>query len=102
VKEKTRGTTGKGEAPKVSDLKDLGFDPVLFEKLKVKRAEIAAAEGGKPAYTVFGNQTLELLTRLQPTTMEAGLAVRGVGAAKAERYLAHFLEVILAHRKSAT
>ena len=102
VREKTRGTNGKGEAPKVSDLKDLGFDPVLFEKLKVKRAEIAAAEGGKPAYTVFGNQTLELLTRLQPTTMEAGLAVRGVGAAKAERYLAHFLEVILAHRKSAT
>jgi ATP-dependent DNA helicase RecQ len=97
--EKSTGGGGRASTLPVSGLKDLGFDPVLFEKLKSKRAEIAAAEGGKPAYTVFGNQTLELLTRLQPTTMEAGISVRGVGAAKAERYLPQFLEVILEHRK---
>jgi ATP-dependent DNA helicase RecQ len=97
VRDKAVASPGKESV--VSALQDLGFDPVLFEKLKAKRAEIAAAEGGKPAYTVFGNQTLELLTRLQPTTLEAGLTVRGVGAAKAERYLPYFLEVIREHRQ---
>jgi ATP-dependent DNA helicase RecQ len=96
-----RGRTGSGSdgGLPLADLRELGFDPVLYEKLKAKRAELAAAEGGKPAFTVFGNQTLELFTRLQPTTMEAGLAIRGVGPAKAARYLAEFLQVIAAHRQ---
>jgi len=88
-----------GDKP-LADLRELGFDPVLHEKLKSKRAELAAAEGGKPVFTIFGNQTLELFTRLQPTTMEAGLAIRGVGPAKASRYLAEFLQVIATHRQA--
>jgi len=95
---KSRPVAGKGSSAPAVELKELGFDPVLFEKLKAKRAEIAAADGGKPAYTVFANQTLELLTRLQPTSMETGMSIRGVGPAKAERYLAQFIEVIQAHQ----
>jgi ATP-dependent DNA helicase RecQ len=93
-------TASKGAAPTI-DLKELGFDSSLFEKLKAKRTEIATAEGGKPAYTVFGNQTLELLTRLRPTTMEAGSAIPGIGPLKAERYLGQFLEVIIDHQSAA-
>ena len=46
---------------------------------------------------IFSNQTLEFLTRLRPTTMEAGLRIRGIGEVKAERYLEPFLEVIREH-----
>jgi len=97
---KSRPSAGKGAATPTVELKELGFDPVLFEKLKAKRSEIAAADGGKPAYTVFANQTLELLTRLQPTSVESGMSIRGVGPAKAERYLGQFIEVIVAHQSA--
>jgi ATP-dependent DNA helicase RecQ len=81
-------------------LRELGFDPVLHQKLKAKRDEIANAEGIKPASTIFSDQTLELFTRLQPTSLDAGQSIRGVGPLKAERYLPHFLEVIAEHRSA--
>ena len=45
-------------------------------------------------YGVFSNKTLEAFTRLRPTTVEAGLRIKGVGAVKAERFLEPFLEVL--------
>ncbi len=54
----------------------------------------AKAEGGKPAYTIFADATLEFFARLRPRTTEAGLRIRGVGPMKAERYLEAFLEII--------
>ena len=51
-----------------------------------------------PAYIIFNNQTLEFLTRLRPTTMAAGLRIRGIAEKKAEKYLEPFLAVIRAHR----
>ncbi len=75
---------------------ELGFDDVLFEKLKKKRNEIAQRDS-VPAYVIFHNNTLEFFTRLKPKTIEAGKKIRGVGEAKAEKYLADFIAVIVRH-----
>ncbi len=76
--------------------RELGFDEALFERLKKKRNEIAQREG-VPSYVIFHNTTLEFFTRLKPSTLEAGKKIRGVGEAKAEKWLAEFLPVIAEH-----
>ncbi|MFT5882228.1 MAG: ATP-dependent DNA helicase RecQ [Crocinitomicaceae bacterium] len=89
--------SGKNESVAVSDealvLEEVGFDPELYERLKELRSEIAKAEN-IPAYAVFPNQTLETFTRLRPKSMKLGRTIRGVGEAKADRYLAQFITVI--------
>ncbi|MCW0220132.1 MAG: HRDC domain-containing protein [Prosthecobacter sp.] len=52
---------------------------------------------GVPAYLIFSNQTLEFLTRLKPTSIEAGLKIRGVGDKKAHTFLPEFIQVIKKH-----
>lgn len=69
------------------------FDPALYTRLKDLRNRLAQ-ECRLPAYGVFSNKTLEAFTRLRPTTREAGLRIKGVGPAKAERFLDAFLEVL--------
>ena len=76
---------------------ELGFDDRLFEKLKKKRADLAAREG-VPTYVIFHNNTLEFFTRLKPRSVEAALKIRGVGEQKASRWLPEFLEVIHKHQ----
>ena len=87
----------KQESPKSGtshpDLQELAFDEELFEELKAVRNRLAKEEG-KPAYVIFGNQTLEFLTRLRPETEKQALRIRGIGEVKAERYLEPFLEAI--------
>ena len=75
------------------DLKDLGFDGQLYDRLKEVRTRLAKA-AQVPAYVIFSNDTLEHLARLRPKTMDAGLLVKGIGEAKAEKYLEPFLKVI--------
>ncbi|MFT6862217.1 MAG: ATP-dependent DNA helicase RecQ [Akkermansiaceae bacterium] len=75
------------------ELKDLGFDGRLYDRLKDVRTRLAKA-AQVPAYVIFSNETLEYLARLRPKTMDAGLLVKGVGEAKAEKYLEPFLKVI--------
>ena len=75
------------------DLKDLGFDGQLYDRLKEVRTRLAKASQ-VPAYVIFSNDTLEHLARLRPKTMDAGLLVKGIGEAKAEKYLEPFLKVI--------
>lgn len=77
---------------------ELGFDEVLFEKLKRHRMAMAKAEG-LPAHRIFSNQTLEFMTRLKPLTLEAGKKIRGVGEVKAVEYLPEFIQVIQKHMK---
>jgi ATP-dependent DNA helicase RecQ len=74
-------------------LKDLGFDGQLYDRLKDVRTRLAKA-AQVPAYVIFSNDTLEHLARLRPKTMDAGLLVKGIGEAKAEKYLEPFLKVI--------
>ena len=78
---------------------ELGFDDALFDKLKRLRLALAQSEG-KPAYTVFNNQTLEFFTRLKPTTVDAAKKIRGVGDVKASTYLPEFIRLIAAHEKA--
>ena len=78
--------------------RELGFDDALFEKLKRLRNAMAQAEG-VPAYRIFNNQTLEFFTRLKPKSIEAGMKIRGVGAAKASEYLPDFIAAIAQHGK---
>lgn len=85
------GAGGKQESN--VDLEDLGFDARIYEKLRDMRSRLAK-EHRVPAYVIFSNETLEHLARLRPTTMEAGLLVKGVGEAKAEKYLDPFLQVL--------
>ena len=84
---------GKGRKPEGVALEDLGFDVRLYDRLKSVRTRLAKA-AQVPAYVIFSNETLEHLARLGPTTMDAGLLVKGIGEAKAEKYLEPFLRVI--------
>ncbi len=93
TKRSAKSTTGAREMPTA----ELGFDEALFEKLKKKRLEIAQRES-VPAYVIFHNTTLEFLTRLKPVSVEEGKDIRGIGQAKADKYLAEFIEVIEDHR----
>jgi ATP-dependent DNA helicase RecQ len=74
-------------------LSDQGFDPGLFSMLRDLRAALAKRED-VPPYVIFSNKTLEALCRYRPSTVEEGLAVPGIGEAKAQRYLPAFLKVL--------
>ena len=88
---------GQGGKQKESDegvnMKDLGFDGRLYDRLKDLRTRMARDQQ-VPAYVIFSNKVLEGLARLRPTSLEAGLLVDGIGEVKAEKYLEPFLEVI--------
>lgn len=72
---------------------DAPTDPSLLERLRSVRTKLAS-EGGVPAYVVFSNASLEDMAARKPATMEEFMEVSGVGAIKAERYGAAFLETI--------
>ncbi len=82
-----------GVAPAGVELEDMGFDARVYEQLRDVRTRLAKAER-VPAYVIFSNETLQYLARLRPTTMEAGLLVKGIGEAKADKYLEPFLRVL--------
>jgi ATP-dependent DNA helicase RecQ len=50
-----------------------------------------------PAYRIFNNQTLEFITRLKPTTLSAGLKIRGVGEVKAREFMPDFIAAVKLH-----
>jgi ATP-dependent DNA helicase RecQ len=76
------------------DLEELvPYDGALFERLKDVRKGLAERDG-LPLYGVFSNKTLEAFVRLRPQSVEAGMRIKGVGPAKAEKYLGHFLKVL--------
>ncbi|HCR04768.1 MAG TPA: RecQ family ATP-dependent DNA helicase [Gemmatimonadetes bacterium] len=69
-------------------------DPVVeerFLRLRELRKQLADARD-LPAYVVFHDRTLREMAEQRPLTMEALLAVQGVGPAKLERYGRAFLE----------
>jgi ATP-dependent DNA helicase RecQ len=74
-------------------LKDMGFDPKLYSLLRDIR-QTQADRDDVPVYVVFSNKTLEALCRYRPVNVEEGLAVPGIGEAKAQRYLPAFLRVL--------
>lgn len=78
------GAEAEGELPPL--------DPVLYARLKDLRTSLAK-EHRLPSYGVFSNKTLEDLARIRPTSEEEAMGIKGVGAVKAERFLAPFLEL---------
>ena len=60
------------------------------DALRALRQRLAA---GKPAYTVFSNETLELLARFPPTDERSFLAIKGLGPTKWQRFGQAVLEV---------
>ncbi|HEX6510793.1 MAG TPA: HRDC domain-containing protein, partial [Chloroflexota bacterium] len=65
----------------------------LFERLRALRRLIADAQG-VPPYIVFTDLTLSEMARLMPASPIDMLAVRGVGAAKLQRYGDAFLAAL--------
>ena len=68
-------------------------DRGLFEQLRDVRLQVARARG-VPPYVVFHDATLREMARLKPASARDLLAVKGVGARKAEDLGEVFLEAI--------
>lgn len=68
-------------------------DDELFERLRQLRKEISQKEG-VPPYVIFHDSTLKELSQLCPTDRETMLTVKGVGAAKFEKYGQAFLDCL--------
>jgi ATP-dependent DNA helicase RecQ len=75
-------------------------DRELFERLRAVRLEIARSRG-VPPYVIFHDTTLREMARTRPTSIDALLTVKGVGARKADDLGGVFLEAIRAHDRAA-
>jgi ATP-dependent DNA helicase RecQ len=73
-----------------------GVDRTLFERLRGVRLDIARSRG-VPPYVIFHDATLREMARLRPSSVASLMAVKGVGASKAEDLGGIFLETIRAH-----
>ena len=87
-----RGKKVSAEAGEVQEGLPL-LDASLYTRLKVLRNELSR-QYRLPPYGVFTNKTLESLARMRPTSIEAAMKIKGVGAVKAERFLKPFLELL--------
>jgi ATP-dependent DNA helicase RecQ len=74
-----------------------GVDHDLFDRLRAVRLDIARSRG-VPPYVIFHDATLREMARLRPGSIGALLAVRGVGARKAEDLGETFLAAIRGDR----
>ncbi len=84
---------GRRRAPRGAE--DLSpEDAPLFEALRLARLELAR-EGGVPPFVVASDRALRDVARLRPTNLEELQRAHGIGAAKAERYGARLLRVVL-------
>ena len=61
----------------------LGVEDQIISDLKVWRIEKAA---GKPAFTIFNDETLRDLAKKRPENLDELLSVYGIGPAKAEKF----------------
>jgi superfamily II DNA helicase RecQ len=68
-------------------------DGKLYDALVMLRNHIAQKEQRKP-YLVFHDDTLRQISTSRPLAMEALLAIRGIGKAKAQQYGALLFAVI--------
>ena len=78
-------------APPPADLSP--EDESLLKALRAWRLKTA---GGKPAYTVANNRTLEAIASVRPTDLDALAQIHGVGPAFLKRHGSQVLELIAA------
>jgi ATP-dependent DNA helicase RecQ len=72
-----------------------GVDRGLFDRLRAVRLELARSRG-VPPYVIFHDVTLREMARLRPSTIDALLTVKGIGAKKADDVGEIFLAAIRA------
>jgi len=92
----TKSSKKRDSEPSVL-MEEYGFDSKLYARLTELRYALAQIEK-LPAYQIFPNQTLEILTRLRPTSVGEGMRIKGVGPSKAGKYLQPFLDEIKKHQ----
>ncbi|WP_163655270.1 DNA helicase RecQ [Listeria sp. PSOL-1] len=68
----------------------MDVDVALFEMLRNKRRELAS-EYRVPPYIIFSDETLREMCRYKPQTNEEMLMIKGIGAAKLEKYGKDFM-----------
>jgi len=73
-------------------------DRDLFERLRSVRLD-TARQRGVPPYVIFHDATLREMARLRPTSIDALLAVKGIGARKADDLGEIFLSAIRDHAR---
>jgi ATP-dependent DNA helicase RecQ len=71
-------------------------DPVLFSIMKDLRKKMSK-KLSVPPYVVFQDPSLEAMATIYPITLEELQNIPGVGAGKAKRYGAEFIELIKKH-----
>ncbi len=74
----------------------LEYDQELFNRLRVRRKQIADRDG-VPPYVVFGDASLAEMAASLPTDDDALLKVNGVGQTKLARYGAEFIDEIVGY-----
>jgi superfamily II DNA helicase RecQ len=96
----TRASYGMGERstgaydPGYADVDPaLDSDTALFERLRLRRKEIAD-EAGLAPYMVFNDRTLREMVERRPRNEDELLEVHGVGLQKLQRYGRAFLDVL--------
>ena len=72
---------------------DNNYDPELFDRLKALRKSIASTKR-VPAFTVFTDATLRLMSAKKPQDIKAFSEISGVGEVKKQRYGALFVREI--------
>ena len=72
------------------------IDIALWEALRAHRRHLAE-EQGVPPYVIFHDSTLQAMTELMPTTLEAFADLPGVGIRKLDKYGQGFISVIKQH-----
>jgi ATP-dependent DNA helicase RecQ len=94
------GRAAKRAADQPRATLDQPQDEALFQTLRRRRLELAKAQG-IPPYVIFHDSTLVEMARLKPRDRQALGRLRGVGAAKLERYGDAFLAVIAGESSAA-
>ncbi len=69
------------------------FDPILFDKLKKLRKEIAVKKG-IPPFVIFQDPSLEDMSIKYPITLDEFQNIIGVGRGKADKFAKPFMEMI--------
>lgn len=77
-------------------VKDLVFDQVLFEKLRVLRKQLAD-DLNVPPFVIFSDSSLQEMAYYFPSTKESFALITGVGARKLESFGEEFLKIIKTH-----
>ncbi len=83
------GTTDKEKADYKKILDEATFQ--RFSKLREIRKRLAQDEA-LPAYTIFTDEELAALAKIEDLTLSKMKTVKGVGEKKVEKYGKHFIE----------